>query len=218
MIVRLLRAESCMKEKEGITGGNAAAFVANTCATSAGVSRTKNERDARKKEITDKKVTECWKCGEKGHWSWECSTDKKNKKTEASTTNSGAQKAYHAYMTTLTPLLKDAWFADSGCSEHMTESRDVFNTYCDISSQHRPVEGIGGTIIYVQGIGDIIIKVIVDNCDEISILKDVLHVPNLGKNLFSISRVAMRNIETIHLRQGVCLEHEGRIIMQGVQE
>ena len=66
MIVRLLRAESCMKEKEGITGGNATTFVANTSAISAGVSRTKNERDARKKEITDKKkITECWKCGEK---------------------------------------------------------------------------------------------------------------------------------------------------------
>ena len=187
-----------MKEKEGITRRTAAAFIANTFfASSTGVSHTKDERDACKKEITNKKVIECWKCCE-NDWSRKCPTNKKNKKTEASITDSSAQKAYRACMATLTPISKDGWYTDSGCLEHMTKSRDVFNTYCDIYSQCPPVEGIGGTIVYVQDIGDIIIKVTVDNCDKISIVKDVLHDPSPSKNLFSISGVAMHNIGTIH--------------------
>ena len=100
----------------------------------------------------------------------------------------------------------------------MTELREVFHTYCDISSQHRPVEGIEGTLVYVKGIGHVVIKIFIDGQEEISVVKDVLHVPGLGRNLFSISRASKRDINTIHSKNGARLELKGAVTMRGIQE
>ena len=66
MIIHLLRAETRMKEKEGIKGRGAAAYVASAQAVPP---QTKEQREAMRKEINNKKKTiVCWNCGEVGHW------------------------------------------------------------------------------------------------------------------------------------------------------
>jgi hypothetical protein len=42
----------------------------------------------------------------------------------------------------------DLWYVDNGFSEYMTESREVFNSYCNILSQRKLVKGIGRKIVY----------------------------------------------------------------------
>ena len=85
-------------------------------------------------------------------------------------------------MAMLASVPKESWYADSGCSEHMTKLREVFHT-----SQRRPIEGIGGTLVYIKGINNVVIKIFIDGQEEILVLKNVFHVPSLGRNLFSIS-------------------------------
>lgn len=84
----------------------------------------------------------------------------------------------------------------------MSENRSFFSTYTDISVQRRPVEGIGGAMLHVAGIGDILIKIQQTNGYTFGILKDVAHVPNLGRNLFSSYVAAQKNIFTLHTNTG----------------
>jgi hypothetical protein len=74
-------------------------------------------------------------------------------------------------MASLTPGTKDkSWYANSRCLEHITKSKEVFNTYCDNPFQKKPVEIIGGQIVYVKDIKDIFIKTFVNNSEEIFVL------------------------------------------------
>jgi hypothetical protein len=136
-----------MKEKDGITSGGAIAYIAST-----DKDPSKEQREARKKEISErKKTTACWNYGETSHWTREYTKEIKDKKPDNKSKDSLiVQKSYRAYMASLASAARDDfWYTESGCSKHMTKSREVFNSYCDISSQRKPVEGIGGKIVYV---------------------------------------------------------------------
>jgi len=75
----------------------------------------------------------------------------------------------------------DAWVLDSACSYHMTPKRDWFTTYQSIS---------GGEVLMgnnmtckVVGIGTVRIKMY---DGVVRTLSDVLHMPDLKKNLLSL--------------------------------
>ena len=77
---------------------------------------------------------------------------------------------------------EDAWVLDSACSYHMTPRRDWFTTY-------RPINGglvyMGNNTTYkVVGIGTVRIKMY-DGI--VRTMTDVRHMPDLAKNLLSLS-------------------------------
>jgi hypothetical protein len=49
-----------------------------------------------------------------------------------------------------------------------------------------------------------------------NVLIDVLHVPNLGRSLFSCYKITQKNIFTLHLKDGSQLIQEGNMVMNGV--
>jgi hypothetical protein len=105
-----------------------------------------------------KKLTECWNCGESGHWAKECPKAQRNK-IQTSSTATTTTKSPRAYMASVgaqdVDASGDSWIADSGCIDHMTDKRLWFTSYQDISMQKRHIEGIGGMNLLVYGIGDI---------------------------------------------------------------
>ena len=83
----------------------------------------------------------------------------------------------------LEDLSKGEWIADSVASIHMTHSSSHFENYKSISSKVR----IGdGSSLSVVSIGDI-------SFDDAS-LHDVLHVPSISTNLFSISKATSKGL------------------------
>lgn len=70
LTLQLLQTENTLKSRvDEITA--TAAYVAT--ASNKTSEYTPEQRDARRKEITDrKKITKCWKCGILGHWGHEC--------------------------------------------------------------------------------------------------------------------------------------------------
>ena len=74
----------------------------------------------------------------------------------------------------------------------MTDNRSFFSTYKDISHERRFVEGIGGSMLLAIGSGDINIKITTEHGHTFGVLQNVIHVPNLGRNLFS-SYVLVQN-------------------------
>lgn len=84
--------------------------------------------------------------------------------------------------------------ADSGSSEHMTDKRSILVNFKSIKKGTHSVLGIGNTCLQAEGKGD----VEVTNSIGISLLlTDVLYVPGLGINLFSISAATAHGIEAI---------------------
>jgi len=139
----------------------------------------------------------------------------KDKKTKPNTIT---EHVHRAFMASSPGTYSDNWYLDSCCSQHISEHREWFTTYKDISSKNQLVEGIRGVMLYAQGIGDIVFRTLVDGHETMNILKDVVHVPKLGRNLFSTSRGVQRNIEVLHRLGGYTLIVGAKIFMKGVEE
>ena len=77
------------------------------------------------------------------------------------------------------------WFLDSGASQHMTPHRNLFATY---KSCTKFIKIGDGRLIEAIGVGNVDFTTIVDNNPVESVLLNVLHVPDLKMNLFSVSQ------------------------------
>jgi len=108
------------------------------------------------------------------------------------------------------------WYVDSGSTEHMTPDFSLFTTYRDISKEHRLVEGIGGIKLHAAGVGDIVIKIWLNGEHNFGILKGVVHVPGLGRNLFSSYVATQRKMYTVHMENGCHILEDGKAIIIGV--
>ena len=87
---------------------------------------------------------------------------------------------------------KTDWFSDFGATPHMTDQRHLFNSFIPVTTGNRPVIGIGtdNAPLNVQGHGKIKIRSKVDSAWHEGTLHNVLNVPNIGVNLFSIGAAA----------------------------
>jgi len=93
------------------------------------------------------------------------------------------------------------WYVDFGFTEHMSQDRASFSTYVDISDQQRSIEGIRGVKLIATGIGDIIIKIYVNDTHTFGILQGVIHIPGLGCNFFSSYVAAKKKLYTLHMHR-----------------
>ena len=111
------------------------------------------------------------------------------------------------------------WYADSGASHHMTDQRDAFSSFRAIANGTWPVTGIGSTAqpLFALGVGSVAIKAKVNETWHDAIISDVLFVPHLGINLFSIGAAADKGIVSIFDRQTVRFEKAGKTVASGTR-
>lgn len=117
-------------------------------------------------------------------------TDHRNSSSHESSTDSDDSCAFMtinkaSYALTVN-LDKQAWFADSGATEHMTEHREWFSTFTPISEGTWSVTVADDRHLWVRGVGDIQITRTIDGEQKHGILQKVLFIPDLKRNLFSI--------------------------------
>lgn len=101
--------------------------------------------------------------------------------------------AYHATQT----LNDDVWLVDSGCSNHMTK-----NSSCFIgldNSVRIPIRMGNGAIVQSDGKGTIAIETTKGR----RLIKDVLYVPKLDKNLLTVPQM-MKNGYSVHFVGNTC--------------
>jgi hypothetical protein len=111
----------------------------------------------------------------------------------------------HAFVSfRLGKLQADDWFADSASTEHMTEHRHYFTSFEPISHKWN-MKGVGrdNQPLEVKGKGDIKIKITVGTNVHYQILQDVLYVPSIDVNLFSIGKATDREISAIFKKDSV---------------
>lgn len=92
-----------------------------------------------------------------------------------------------------------AWYLDSGASNHVTGNR---NLLVDVrpTENHRVVHTAGGQSLPVKGVGYVVIKL---PNGEIKAIGNILYVPGLTKNLFSVGSIANRGL-TVHFSPHAC--------------
>lgn len=193
LVARLLIEEERIKEKGG-SSQSSAAFVAKK---------------------TNRKTVKCFKCNKLGHFISECrfnKTDdfrnskdhhlevrcyycnkpghlksqcrfKKDKKGNAFVVMDKISES-SAYFN------KTKWLVDSGASEHMCCDYELFNSYC--SAEGKSVIVGNGTQISVKGSGQVAVQVWNGNEWIDTTIDNVLHVPELSINLFSVNRATSK--------------------------
>jgi GAG-pre-integrase domain len=78
------------------------------------------------------------------------------------------------------------------------------------------VKGIGNSNYPVQGYGDVNIWATINGQQKASVLKNVLYVPNIGTNLFSIAAATDLGLRVIFEDLQVLLSiREGEVVMEG---
>jgi len=131
--------------------------------------------------IRGQSVTKCHDCGKEGHWNKDCY---KRKANEGGNRNARGSREFTFVAENTGPAPSMGWIIDSGASQHLCGNRNTFSTYTNISKVQE-ITIADGTKIKANGVGTIEIV-----SQESSItLKNVWHVPDIGGNLLSVSRM-----------------------------
>ncbi|KAL6319939.1 hypothetical protein AAG906_037015 [Vitis piasezkii] len=92
---------------------------------------------------------------------------------------------------------EDAWFLDSGCSNHMCDDRTMFN---ELDEKFRHLVKLGNnTKMDVMGKGSV--KLLLDGVNHVVV--EVYYIPELRNNLLSIGQLQERGL-AILIKGGMC--------------
>ena len=152
-----------------------------------------------------RKLPKCWTCDEVGHIQWFCPKCKEKSQHRAKVTedefesDSDGEGAFSVS----DEVPEDKWLMDSGASSHMTPKREYFTKYRSFSTPEKVSLG-DGRVVEAVGVGTFRLNMLfkVSNSKR-AVMYDVLHVPKLACNLFSVRAAAKRG-NTIKFCQSRC--------------
>lgn len=152
--------------------------------------KERNNRDGKNKKYdssNQKSDQTCWICDKQGHFKRDCPKYKNKASKEEQSSASESTQTKAAFIGTVVKADyadTDYWICDSGASMHMTNKREWFKSF--IPEQQKIVIA-DKTDIWSTGRGRIDIRTHVKGKWVDAELKDVLYVPKLDKNLFSLT-------------------------------
>ena len=179
--------------------------------------------DNKKRVENWKKRTKCAICKEKGHWAKECPKRGGNKKSDSaqqsafSSTASAFTSDVSAFYLKTTDSDENIWLADSGASMHMTFRKEFF-TFLNPLAGTRYVKIAGNKILLAAGMGTVVISEQVSGKFIERELQNVLLVPELRRNLFSIATINDKKF-SFHAYENHCevRDKSGRLASRGVR-
>ncbi|KMQ85887.1 retrovirus-related pol polyprotein from transposon tnt 1-94, partial [Lasius niger] len=180
------------------------------------------------KDKKNKKDIECFKCHKKGHFARDCrySFQKKNfdgskskKSNEESTSKKSADGSSNStgsscFIVGSSESPEHSWIADSGASCHMVNDRSWFSDFISTESTLR-LAGKGS--LTAIGVGKVPIEKCVNGQWELAYLLNVLYVPGLRKNLFSVGAAARRGVTSYVYNGYMEFKRNGRLELEAVQ-
>lgn len=123
----------------------------------------------------------CYNCNKRGHFAKDCRAKKSNQNQQSN------MLAFHVEENAnLIESYDDVWLLDSGASVHMTFRKDFFFNLELFNDENQRIVKLGNQqSLKVCGIGTVLIKKLINGQWEENILKEVIYVPDLRRNLFS---------------------------------
>jgi transposase InsO family protein len=175
----------------------------------------------------DKKQLKCYSCNKKGHFAWECpiKKDKPGQKDDSqncafvSTTDTDVLVST-VRVTEIDKIknlsLSDVWLTDSGASRHISSRREWFTEFKPTSGEFIRLGDDGECEI--NGSGRIAIKKLIGNEWFQSSIEDVLYVPKLKKNLFSVGVCTTKEYEVLFKGESVIFLKNNNVCAQGIKQ
>ncbi|UYV77601.1 hypothetical protein LAZ67_15001684 [Cordylochernes scorpioides] len=181
---------------------------------------TASNKQQHQQSIKDKKKnTHCGYCKKKGHWWKECYKRKEEQKGQQPSSSARDDScAFSAETSAFLAETKDSWIADSGATDHMTFRREWFSTFEEIPEGVHPVCLGDGKKIYAKGKGNIDILSYVDSQKINATLLDVLYIPELETNLFSISTATKHDLTLICKGNQIKLTKNSKVLVTGIKD
>lgn len=191
--------------------------------TSALVVASKNKSqiassDTHKPIQHNRRSVECFYCHKKGHMVKNCRKKETRPEAEADTeitkkkdeqsANVSAFIAMEDLSANVSNLNRNsAWYSDSGASKHMTFQREYFEDFVESCNEY--VSLGDGAPCEIKGHGTIHIKLNVNGTWSDGKLEDVLYVPSLNKNLFSVGACLKKGHTVVFEHDAVKISSKG---------
>lgn len=223
---RLIKEENRHKADDDVTSALAA------------VSGDRNARPGQKTDAKEKGNqpahwgrrgdVECFHCHKKGHYASEC----RKRKRDGKNATSGNHAGNCAFMVTsvsdgsvpsngeIAQVMRmnetDSWIIDSGASRHITHRREWFSKF-HASTGETVALGDNDTCEVISS-GTITIERLIGDKWYESRIENVLYVPKIRKNLFSVEVCTSKGYEFASKEQGVTLTRDNEVYGQGVKQ
>lgn len=143
----------------------------------------------------NKATVECYKCHNLGHFQYEC--PKWNKEANYAELEEEDELLLMSYVELHEAKRSDAWFIDSGCSNHMCGNQGMF-TSLDTTFTHTVKLG-NNTRMKVTGKG--VVKLMLNGVCYV--FGNVYCVPDLKNNLLSVGQLQEKGVAVL-FKDGVC--------------
>lgn len=209
-----------------VSGGDNKTVSRAAYTASSSKMRGRNHNKGSNKDDKPKRTGKCNYCHKPGHWVRECykrQRDMQNKQGGENKQNKNDQHSLmiekeinknqasrqmtsaddKSYLFVLQSemsqsKIKDAWYADSSATDHMSFQREWFKNFVSFSKDTCQVRVGDGLKPFVKGIGDIEVQVTNSKRPSpIHTIKDVLFVLDLGRNFISVSRSTEKGMQVI---------------------
>lgn len=204
--------------------------------TSAGADQAKKKKNSTRKS---KQHITCFVCSQKGHYAREC-PERKVKQTSSgvsdasncalvaaskssygegdnSTTCFSVETVSEQNQALMRADLGEIWITDSGASAHMTFRRDWLSNYRS-RNDGSTIALADGRECEVVGEGSVNVERLVNGKWSSAQIQDVLYVPDLGKNLYSVGLCTSKGLEVQFKGLSVNILRQGEVIVTGLKQ
>lgn len=174
------------------------------------------DTDGRPDKRKDKKNLKCYYCHKLGHFKRDC---RKRKAREGRSDDDGYEIAIaEVNNTEMTSTGDDinVWVLDTGASDHMIANQSYFSTYKKLDKPRVVRYGNKG-LSDIIGVGDVkVTSKVGHNKYKKLLLRNVLHVPQLGRNLLSLGAASDQGSTGIFTSDKLILKNKaGEVQMIG---
>lgn len=180
-------------------------------------SNSSNRRPQHQQKGNKKFAGECYHCKKVGHREADCwaKHPDKRKQKSAGAANVSEEDGPSALMADSDGGLSGIWVADSGASQHMSSQKNLFQDFAPITSGTYPIRIANKSVMQCMGIGSLHLRSKVGKKWSSITLLNVLFVPELGRNLFSVS-AASKNGAKITFGDKDCQVYKNkRLVAEG---
>jgi predicted aspartyl protease len=151
----------------------------------------------------------CHKCGQLGHVERICKAQHQGEAKAVEDQTLEEQLFVASCFATNTT--RESWLIDSGCTNHMTYDRELFN---DLDETTISKVRIGnGALIEVKGKG----TVAIESLSGLKLISDVLYVPKINQNLLSVTQLLENGYKVLFEDKKCVIKDANNIEMVNVQ-
>lgn len=165
----------------------------------------------------------CFHCDKVGHRKADCRKLKEDQAKESTNTakvshddpetyTQGFTAQIHHTTPVYAPTAQHEWIVDSGASKHMTGDKTFLQDFAPVSGMY--VELGDKSTIPAEGSGNLVFTM--EN-GKPGMIKDVLYVPQLQKNLLSVSQASDEGLDTIFGRTNIKIKVNESTLVSGTR-